>query len=157
MAELIAVIRRSRVPVLCLCNERQSQKVRSLANHCFDLRFQRPRMEQIRVCRIDCPFSLHVALYEVPFQGRILSIACKEGIRLSTSEADRLIVSANQDVRQAIHALQLVAADVTAPGEKSTSAGKDVTLVWRLIISPKLTYMFLNQLDGALTELALLW
>ena len=32
-----------------MCNDRNSQKIRSLANYCFDLRFQRPRVEQIKV------------------------------------------------------------------------------------------------------------
>ena len=43
MAELIGLIKRSRIPVICMCNDRQSQKIRSLANYTFDLRFQRPR------------------------------------------------------------------------------------------------------------------
>lgn len=43
------MIKRSRIPIICICNDRQSQKIRSLAGHCFDLRFQRPRAEQIKV------------------------------------------------------------------------------------------------------------
>ena len=49
MQELIQLIKKSHIPVICICNDRQSQKIRSLANHCFDLRFQRPRVEQIKV------------------------------------------------------------------------------------------------------------
>lgn len=32
-----------------MCNDRNHPKIRSLANYCFDLRFQRPRVEQIKV------------------------------------------------------------------------------------------------------------
>lgn len=32
-----------------MCNDRNHMKIRSLANYCFDLRFQRPRVEQIKV------------------------------------------------------------------------------------------------------------
>uniref|UniRef100_A0A914HD78 AAA+ ATPase domain-containing protein n=1 Tax=Globodera rostochiensis TaxID=31243 RepID=A0A914HD78_GLORO len=48
IAELIQMIKRTRVPIICICNDRQSRKIRSLANYCFDLRFQRPRLEQIK-------------------------------------------------------------------------------------------------------------
>ena len=36
--ELINIIKTAHVPIICLCNDRQHQKIRSLANHCFDLR-----------------------------------------------------------------------------------------------------------------------
>ena len=49
MAELIQLIKKSQIPVICMCNDRNHQKIRSLANYCFDLRFQRPRAEQIKV------------------------------------------------------------------------------------------------------------
>lgn len=49
MQELIALIKTTNVPIICMCNDRNHQKVRSLANHCFDLRFVRPRIEQIKV------------------------------------------------------------------------------------------------------------
>ena len=49
MQELIALIKNTRIPVICMCNDRSHPKVRSLANYCFDMRFQRPRLEQIKV------------------------------------------------------------------------------------------------------------
>lgn len=52
MQELINLIKNTNVPIICMCNDRNHQKVRSLANYCFDLRFARPRMEQIRVSLI---------------------------------------------------------------------------------------------------------
>lgn len=59
MAELISLIKKSKVsekkkkvmfffksflakiPVICICNDRGSSKVRSLASHCLELRFQK--------------------------------------------------------------------------------------------------------------------
>lgn len=32
-----------------MCNDRNHPKIRSLVHYCFDLRFQRPRLEQIKV------------------------------------------------------------------------------------------------------------
>ena len=48
VAELINLIKTSKVPVIAMCNDRQHQKIRSLANYCFDLKFSRPRVEQIK-------------------------------------------------------------------------------------------------------------
>lgn len=48
--ELIALIKKAKIPIIAMCNDRNHPKIRSLANHCFDLRFQKPRIEQIRVC-----------------------------------------------------------------------------------------------------------
>lgn len=47
--ELIALIKKSKIPIIAMCNDRNHPKIRSLANHCFDLRFYKPRIEQIRV------------------------------------------------------------------------------------------------------------
>lgn len=55
MAELIGLIKSSKIPVICMCNDRNSQKIRSLANHCFDLRFQR-----YENCKTKKVFLLHV-------------------------------------------------------------------------------------------------
>lgn len=37
--ELISLIKSSKVPVICICNDRNHPKIRSLANYCFDLRY----------------------------------------------------------------------------------------------------------------------
>ena len=47
--ELIQLIKSSRIPIICICNDRSHPKIRSLVGYCFDLRMPRPRIEQIRV------------------------------------------------------------------------------------------------------------
>lgn len=47
--ELIVLIKNSNIPIICICNDRQHPKIRSLANYCFDLRFNKIRPEVIRV------------------------------------------------------------------------------------------------------------
>ena len=42
VAALIQVIKDTKTPIICICNDRQSQKIISLANHCYDMKFQRP-------------------------------------------------------------------------------------------------------------------
>ena len=78
--ELIQLIKTSQVPVICICNDRQHPKVRSLANHCFDLRFPRPRLEQIK--------------------GAMMSVAYKEGVQISQGALEEVILASAQDVRQ---------------------------------------------------------
>lgn len=56
--ELIAVIKKARVPIVCICNERQHVKIRSLANYCFDLRLRRPVKTQIAKRAVQCVSSV---------------------------------------------------------------------------------------------------
>ncbi|KAI1722830.1 ATPase family associated with various cellular activities (AAA) domain-containing protein [Ditylenchus destructor] len=80
IAELILMIKRTKIPIICICNDRQSTKIRSLANHCFDLRFSRPRAEQIKVQKLKVP-------------GEVL---------------DKIIEASHHDLRQCVHNLQLI-------------------------------------------------
>ncbi len=41
IAEVIRSIHGTKIPFICVCNDRYSQKLKSLANHCLDLRFRR--------------------------------------------------------------------------------------------------------------------
>ncbi|EFO24140.1 ATPase [Loa loa] len=88
IAELIQMIKQTLIPIICICNDRQSQKMRSLVNYCFDVRFQRPRVEQIRA--------------------RLLTIACQEHLKVDKEEMDEIIEAAQHDVRQSIYNLQLL-------------------------------------------------
>uniref|UniRef100_A0A2H1VJ44 Replication factor C subunit 1 n=1 Tax=Spodoptera frugiperda TaxID=7108 RepID=A0A2H1VJ44_SPOFR len=91
LQELIGLIKSSSVPIICMCNDRQSQKMRSLVNYCYDLRFNRPRVDQIK--------------------SAMLSICFKEGIKIPPDVLSQLIVSANQDVRQTLNLLSMWAID----------------------------------------------
>ena len=42
MSELIQMIKRSKTPIICICNDRQSQKLKSLLPYCMDLKYSRP-------------------------------------------------------------------------------------------------------------------
>ncbi|KFD55293.1 hypothetical protein M514_03934 [Trichuris suis] len=88
MQGLIDLIKRTRVPIICICNDRQSPKVRSLANHCFDLRFHRPQTLQIR--------------------SALMSIVHKEHLSVSPQTLDQLIEASQHDIRQVLHNLSLM-------------------------------------------------
>lgn len=90
VAELIALLKTSKVPVIAMCNDRQHQKIRSLANHCFDLRFQRPGVAQIKAA--------------------MMSVCFKEKIPIKPDALAELITGCGQDVRQVLHHLSMVKA-----------------------------------------------
>ncbi|RKP25306.1 replication factor RFC1 C terminal domain-containing protein, partial [Syncephalis pseudoplumigaleata] len=79
------LIKKTKVPIICICNDRQSVKVRSLANYCMDLRFRRPDASAIR--------------------SRIMSIAFKEGLKLQPNAIDHLVASTHSDIRQMLNIL----------------------------------------------------
>ncbi|XP_060810541.1 replication factor C subunit 1 isoform X2 [Amyelois transitella] len=91
LQELINLIKAASVPIICMCNDRNSQKMRSLVNYCYDIRFSKPRVEQIK--------------------SAMMSICCKEGIKVPPDVLTQLIVAANQDVRQTLNLLSLWASD----------------------------------------------
>ena len=47
--ELIGLIKGTKIPIVCMCNDRNHPKIRSLANYCFDLRFHKPKVDSIKV------------------------------------------------------------------------------------------------------------
>lgn len=87
MAELMKLIKKSKVPIICICNDRQSTKVRSLANHCYDLRFKRP--------------------IKTVIAKRMKAIAKSEGLDIDDNAAEMLSESVGNDIRQVLHALQM--------------------------------------------------
>ncbi|XP_062964124.1 replication factor C subunit 1 isoform X2 [Cynocephalus volans] len=85
--ELISLIKHTKIPIICMCNDRNHPKIRSLVHYCFDLRFQRPRVEQIK--------------------GAMMSIAFKEGLKIPPPAMNEIILGANQDIRQVLHNLSM--------------------------------------------------
>ncbi len=39
IAALIKIIKETKTPIICICNDRQDRKLMSLVNHCYDLKF----------------------------------------------------------------------------------------------------------------------
>lgn len=115
VAELIQLIKESQIPVICMCNDRNNPKMRSLANYCYDLRFQKPSINQIR--------------------SAMMSICFKEGIKLEPGAIDSIIGGTGNDVRQTLNHLALYSASkekkIGAENAKKTAqlSEKDVKIV----------------------------
>ncbi|KAJ8676241.1 hypothetical protein QAD02_012027 [Eretmocerus hayati] len=101
MQELISFIKSTEVPIICICNDRNSQKIKSLANYTFDLRFQKPRLEQIRAA--------------------MMSVCFKEGVKIKPEELTAIIQSTNQDIRQVINHIAILSASSQAGISTSSS------------------------------------
>ncbi|XP_052753872.1 replication factor C subunit 1 [Galleria mellonella] len=91
LQELISLIKATSVPIICMCNDRNSQKMRNFVNYCYDLRFNRPRVDQIK--------------------SAMMTICFKENIKIPQEALTQLIVASNQDVRQTLNLLSMWAVD----------------------------------------------
>ncbi|KAJ3355942.1 hypothetical protein HDU83_002227 [Entophlyctis luteolus] len=89
IAELISVIKNSKIPIICICNDRQSPKVKSLVNHCYDMRFARPKTNEV--------------------EKAIKNIAQKEGLDIKFNAMDTLVKSTHADIRQILNMLSTYA------------------------------------------------
>lgn len=87
MAELIQIIKKSKTPIICICNDRQSQKMKSLLPYCMDLRFSRPTKNVLA--------------------NRAIRIAEMEGLRVERNAAEAIAESCGNDVRQVLNLLQM--------------------------------------------------
>ena len=85
--ELIACIKISKIPIICICNDKYNQKLKSLQNYTMDLPFVKPTKVQILK--------------------RMLKIAQDEGITMSEAAMEALIETCNNDIRQIINQLQM--------------------------------------------------
>lgn len=109
VSELIQLIKTSRVPIICICNDRSQTKMRSLANYCFDLRFYKPKLEQIK--------------------GPMMSVAFKEGIKIKPEALSEIIISCNYDIRQVLHSLSMLSAGATSITKESLGGGEGKTSI----------------------------
>lgn len=82
IAAIINIIKKSKIPIICICNDRQSTKIRSLAGHCLDVKFHRPDKRML--------------------VKRIAEIITKEGGTSTEKGLERIVEMLQNDVRQII-------------------------------------------------------
>ncbi|CAH1183179.1 unnamed protein product [Phaedon cochleariae] len=119
MDELINLIKNTSIPIVCMCNDRNHQKMRSLVNYCFDLKFSKPRLEQIR--------------------GAMLSICFKENIQIPPNALSEIISSTGCDIRQTLNHLSMWSANdknmsMETVQKETKNAKKDTVLgPWEVV------------------------
>lgn len=115
MQELIGLIKSSSVPIICMCNDRNHPKIRSLVNYCFDLRFARPQIGQIK--------------------GAVMSILFKENVKIPPATIEEIIQATNNDVRQTLNSVSLLSAKPeSAAAGRGDNGRKDLKLgPWEVV------------------------
>ncbi|XP_042440975.1 replication factor C subunit 1-like isoform X1 [Zingiber officinale] len=86
VADLIASIKISKIPIICICNDRYSQKLKSLVNYCLALNFRKPTKQQMAK--------------------RLKQIADAEGLQINEIALEELAERVSGDMRMAINQLQ---------------------------------------------------
>ncbi|CAE7360079.1 Gnf1 [Symbiodinium sp. CCMP2456] len=111
IAALIKMIKRTRNPIICICNDQHTQQVRSLASSCYDLKFTRPPKNAIAQ--------------------RCAQIARQQGLQVDVAAVEAIVESSGNDVRVVLNHLQMMkAARAAAPScsiltESPGRLGKD--------------------------------
>lgn len=104
-AEIAKFLRKTKVPIICICNDRQKPSVRTLANYCFDVKFGPPTTAVIAQ--------------------RLVGVAKGENLSIDTDTMQQLVESVGGDLRQSLNTLQMWA---TTQGHMTNSEFKDAAL-----------------------------
>jgi len=128
---LINAIKNTKAPIICVCNDRQHQKVRSLATHCYDLRFQKPPKRNVAQ--------------------RLQQIAKKENLNIELDALEYLCESFGNDIRQTVNYLQLHAKrsntlTFSEAKESLAKVSKDRTVMMNNFEAAKLLLSGTNEL-----------
>ncbi|GLT75813.1 hypothetical protein SLA2020_475100 [Shorea laevis] len=94
VADLIASIKISKIPIICICNDRYSQKLKSLVNYCLLLTFRKPTKQQMAK--------------------RLMQVAKAEGLQVDEIALEELAERVNGDMRMALNLLQYMSLSMSA-------------------------------------------
>ncbi|PGH05774.1 replication factor C subunit 1 [Blastomyces parvus] len=112
---LAAVAKKTRIPMILICNERRLPKMRPFDSVTFDLQFRRPTVEQIRA--------------------RLSTICFREGLKIPPQVLDNLIQGTHADIRQVINMLSTAKLDQQG---LDYDKGKQMSKAWQkhVILKP---------------------
>eukprot|EP00798_Chlamydomonas_sp_ICE-L_P032096 gene32096-biopygen9572 len=86
--DLIQTIKSSKVPIICICNDKWNLKLKSLRNYCVELDFRSPTPHQVKI--------------------RMMEICRKEGLTVNDATIEALAKGANCNLRSILGQLQMV-------------------------------------------------
>ena len=85
---LIDIVKKTKVPIIFICNDIYCNKLKSLLNYCYDIRFNKPDKRQI--------------------VNRLYNICKEENINIEHMTLDYIVESFNNDIRQSLNYLDLI-------------------------------------------------
>lgn len=99
--------KKTEIPLILICNERKLPKMKPFDHAAYDIRFNKPTVDQVR--------------------SRIMTICHREGLKLPPNVVDALIEGSNKDIRQIINMIGTAKLD-----QKSMNfdQGKAMTKAW---------------------------
>ncbi|KAI1083957.1 replication factor RFC1 C terminal domain-containing protein [Whalleya microplaca] len=119
--------KKTEVPLILICNERKLPKMKPFDFVTFDIKFQRPQIDQIR--------------------SRMMTICHREGLKLSPQVLDALIEGSNRDIRQIINMMSTVKLDQTS---MDYDQSKNMSKAWEKSIVLKPWDICQKMLGGGL-------
>lgn len=88
MAALIKMIKKTKNPIICICNDAHSPKVKSLAFSCYDIKFAKPTKTSVAQ--------------------RCAQIARSQGLNIEENALEALAESCGSDMRMVLNQLQMM-------------------------------------------------
>ncbi|KAI2471755.1 replication factor RFC1 C terminal domain-containing protein [Annulohypoxylon bovei var. microspora] len=119
--------KKTEVPLILICNERKLPKMKPFDFVTFDIKFQRPTVDQIR--------------------SRMMTICHREGLKLSPQVLDALVEGSNRDIRQIVNMLSTVKLDQSS---MDFNQSKDMSKAWEKSIVLKPWDICQKMLGGGL-------
>ena len=139
IAAIIDIIKKTKTPIICIANDRQSPKLKTLANYCYDLKFVHPDKRAISV--------------------RLTEICKKENIQCEMNALEYLCEICGNDIRQIINYLEIwskthkslkfsdISGDKEVQGKDEVVMLKNFDAAKELLNSKSHTYPFRKLLD----------
>ncbi|KAH0839521.1 putative replication factor C, large subunit [Lanmaoa asiatica] len=100
---LNALIKKTKIPIICIANDSGAQKLKPIKGNAFNLPFKRPDATAVRSRILSIvfkyvPLSPHeVYIFDVPF--------CREKMKIPANVVDQLIAGSQSDIRQVLNML----------------------------------------------------
>jgi len=88
LSTVIECIKETKIPIICTCNDRYNQSLKTIVNYCFDIKFSKPATSEI--------FKF------------ICNIVKKENIKMNENQIRDMIENDNNDIRNILNNLQLL-------------------------------------------------
>jgi replication factor C subunit 1 len=104
---MAAICKKTKVPIILICNDRKLPKMRPFDSVAYDLQFRRPTTDQIR--------------------SRIMTIAFREKLKIPPNVINALIDGTGADIRQTVNMISTVKLD---DNDIDFSKGKEMSKAW---------------------------
>jgi replication factor C subunit 1 len=136
-SELIKIIKTSKIPIICICNDTSKESTRSLSNHCLFLKFQRPAYIEIK--------------------NKIKQILNKENLQLKDVDVENLIKASGNDIRQVINSLQFwKTPDSSLLNLKDSQLRLNIFDATKIVFSSSSSKSYNERTDACFTDIGLI-